>query len=531
MLTLGYYLAHLLCHMTDLLHKAKAEDSSIRIGELNYNPNSRELSFSGNVVNLEQRTLDILELLLQNVGKPTSAEEIIDVVWGNKYISKNVISNRISTLRSIFKSLDTVNEAHKLLVTYPKKGYFLNREFVSLVPNRTDLNIDPTKPEASHFKLRDLAKFNKNAILVTLIIAALFTYYFLHMTINQTGFSNNNHANSEYISTADIDLLLYSILASDDYSKRYLKNLKFLMMQSQLYNSQINVVNKESPSFYLSAFQEDRYWPGAKDIKHSEYTLNVNINRYKRTNELVIVINIVDNMSKKLSYRYKSIIDPRDIKESVKKINAHIVNFFSIKNGSCYTPQSNLYELTNNPHRYSIDKILQRGYADIDEINYLTPYVLSNTTISNEIVRKWAYLLEASNTEFQRDVDIWLSLLFYRVNDFYNSERYFIKSESIKMIDNSFLYLVRSDISIRLSDENKFLEYYMKSLMSLINIVSAKYVYHRIANLNNSAECLSPWKELDSVLALNQVNPFWINSFTSYCKRASPYLNYYSKPT
>ncbi len=157
--------------------------------------------------------------------------------------------------------------------------------------------------------------------------------------------------------------------------------------------------------------------------------------------------------------------------------------------------------------------------------------MLSNTTISNKIVRRWAYLLEASNTEFQRDVDIWLSLLFYRVNDFYNSERYFIKSESIKMIDNSFLYLVRSDISIRLADENKFLEYYMKSLMSLINVVSAKYVYHRIANLNNSAECLSPWKELDSVLALNQVNPFWINSFTSYCKRASPYLNYYSKPT
>lgn len=140
------------------------------------------------------------------------------------------------------------------------------------------------------------------------------------------------------------------------------------------------------------------------------------------------------------------------------------------------------------------------------------------------MIQQWINVLESSNSIFQRDIDVWLSLLFYRIRDFDNSERYFIRSDSLKMIDNSFLYLVRSDVQLYLRDESMFLEYYMKSLVTLTNLVPAKYVYHRISNLRNFEECLSPWKELDLVLKLDRIDSYWTDSFSSYCMRSSSYL-------
>ncbi|AYV21023.1 winged helix-turn-helix domain-containing protein [Vibrio mediterranei] len=119
--------------MNNVLQKARTTDSTIRIGELNYNPFSRELSNSEGSVSLEQRNLDILELLLENVGIPQTSEDIIERIWDSKFVSKNVISNRISSLRATLRDLDQTNDPNKTLITYPKKGYYLNPESVSIL--------------------------------------------------------------------------------------------------------------------------------------------------------------------------------------------------------------------------------------------------------------------------------------------------------------------------------------------------------------------------------------------------------------
>ncbi|GAM65087.1 hypothetical protein JCM19232_131 [Vibrio ishigakensis] len=118
--------------MRDFLQQAKETNSLIAIGDLIYNPQNQTLYKQAASIDIEPRTIELLELLLTSVGQPLSAETIIDSIWQSKYISKNVLTNRISTLRALFQEQMPELDATKLLVTYPRKGYFLNPANLSL---------------------------------------------------------------------------------------------------------------------------------------------------------------------------------------------------------------------------------------------------------------------------------------------------------------------------------------------------------------------------------------------------------------
>ncbi|GAM69958.1 hypothetical protein JCM19236_5256 [Vibrio sp. JCM 19236] len=127
--------------MRDFLQQAKETNSLIAIGDLIYNPQNQTLYKQAASIDIEPRTIELLELLLTSVGQPLSAETIIDSIWQSKYISKNVLTNRISTLRALFQEHMPELDATKLLVTYPRKGYFLNPANLSLT------QVDKQKPK------------------------------------------------------------------------------------------------------------------------------------------------------------------------------------------------------------------------------------------------------------------------------------------------------------------------------------------------------------------------------------------------
>ncbi|MCV5755127.1 winged helix-turn-helix domain-containing protein, partial [Escherichia coli] len=79
----------------------KQTHSCIAIGELVYNPKTQTLHQDTIAIDLEPRTIELLELLLTSVGHPLSADTIIETIWQSKFISKNVLTNRISTLRAL----------------------------------------------------------------------------------------------------------------------------------------------------------------------------------------------------------------------------------------------------------------------------------------------------------------------------------------------------------------------------------------------------------------------------------------------
>ena len=80
--------------MRDFLQQAKQTHSCIAIGELIYNPKTQSLHQDAIAIDLEPRTIELLELLLTSVGHPLSADTIIETIWQSKFISKNALTYR-----------------------------------------------------------------------------------------------------------------------------------------------------------------------------------------------------------------------------------------------------------------------------------------------------------------------------------------------------------------------------------------------------------------------------------------------------
>ena len=74
--------------MQDYLSSAKDQQASIYIEGLEFNPNTRVLSCDEQVIDLEPRSIELLELFLTSVGEPLAAEQIIESVWQSNFISK-----------------------------------------------------------------------------------------------------------------------------------------------------------------------------------------------------------------------------------------------------------------------------------------------------------------------------------------------------------------------------------------------------------------------------------------------------------
>ncbi len=109
--------------MKNVLDQALQLECDITMGELVYNPSTRVLKNSTDkVIAIVQRSLEVLEvleILLSNVGTPVDSETMLCRVWKNKFISKNVVTNRVCFLRGIVRENVVSIEPRELLKTYP----------------------------------------------------------------------------------------------------------------------------------------------------------------------------------------------------------------------------------------------------------------------------------------------------------------------------------------------------------------------------------------------------------------------------
>ncbi|ENB4330120.1 winged helix-turn-helix domain-containing protein, partial [Vibrio vulnificus] len=119
--------------MNNYLSLAKERNSCIQISNLIYDPQAQELRCNNKVIELDPRSLELLELLLSHVSEPISNNRITEEVWNNRFISRNVVTNRIGALRVLLKEYLQDIEPSKLIATYPKKGYYIPKPYVSLV--------------------------------------------------------------------------------------------------------------------------------------------------------------------------------------------------------------------------------------------------------------------------------------------------------------------------------------------------------------------------------------------------------------
>ncbi|MGO2162502.1 MAG: winged helix-turn-helix domain-containing protein [Vibrio toranzoniae] len=186
--------------MTDILKEAKESSSCIQLANLIYNPTTKILSFDGRDIDLEPRARELLELFLSNIDKPISNNEIIEIIWHNKFTSRNVVTNKVGYLRTLLKEYLKDVEPTKLIVTYPKKGYYIPSNFVSLISVQCGkgLQFDDSKELQSKFVKSNKICENKDIInygkyKVFYILSALFVAIFIYKLLGGYEQYNNTH--------------------------------------------------------------------------------------------------------------------------------------------------------------------------------------------------------------------------------------------------------------------------------------------------------------------------------------------------
>nr|WP_286232244.1 response regulator transcription factor [Neobacillus mesonae] len=89
-----------LIRRTYLYHEERSVEEIIKIGSLEVNKTSHTVMVGGRMIPLTAKEFDILYIMVSNVGRVFSSEEIFELIWKEKfYSSNNTVMVHISNLR------------------------------------------------------------------------------------------------------------------------------------------------------------------------------------------------------------------------------------------------------------------------------------------------------------------------------------------------------------------------------------------------------------------------------------------------
>lgn len=91
-----------------------------RFGEFELNVVNARLLKRGEKVSLPPKALSTLSFLLQQRGRLISKDELLDAVWGHRFVTQSVLKNTLSTLRQI---LDDDPKTPRFIETVHRLGY------------------------------------------------------------------------------------------------------------------------------------------------------------------------------------------------------------------------------------------------------------------------------------------------------------------------------------------------------------------------------------------------------------------------
>jgi Tol biopolymer transport system component/DNA-binding winged helix-turn-helix (wHTH) protein len=97
-----------------------AVKSTISFDRFTLDPIKRTLSENGKNINLNPKTFDLLQALIEKNGQIISKEDLLDTVWGEQFVEESNLTVNISLLR---KALGEKKRDNKFIVTVPGTGY------------------------------------------------------------------------------------------------------------------------------------------------------------------------------------------------------------------------------------------------------------------------------------------------------------------------------------------------------------------------------------------------------------------------
>ena len=491
--------------MQDFLSAAQANNTSIVIADLVYNPSTRELNTPQEVINLEPRSIELLELLLRHVGEPLSAEFIIQEIWQSSFISKNVLTNRVSTLRSLLQKHLPDSDATKILVTYPRKGYFLNPSSVHLESVESE---QPAEPETEHSKTSASPRW---LWLVTLMLLTS------TITLGYLWWQSPNHSSEltrQQRLIPKVELLLSRIDVVGDNARQYRAAIKALLLQQQIEYSYTDLANQDAPSYFVDPIDNSPFFPGAKNMRTSDYLLNIQLKDQETDDHLAAQVSLIYPSSGKLAFRGVYSIDVNDLSDSLMAINRELADYFAL-------PQPEM------PH-WSIDNsqlgaLLTKQFVDLESIKL---NCMNSTLMARQLAlyetdhQRLIRFTNRVQTHFKLlpdELKLWLGVIHFKLRDLPTAKALLTNPSGHSSIENALIYMMISYISFQQGNLDNFRLNYMESLVALLRVIPSEALFSRLSQPESKETCLQPWRSLKLSIKEPLIIKPWEDLMINYC--------------
>ncbi|WP_135444143.1 winged helix-turn-helix domain-containing protein [Vibrio tasmaniensis] len=512
--------------MQDYLSSAKDQQASIYIEGLEFNPNTRVFSCDEQVIDLEPRSIELLELFLTSVGQPLSAEYIIESIWQSSFISKNVLTNRISTLRSILQKHLPNSDATKILVTYPRKGYFLNPSSVSFstVPPETaadDATIEPPTRQ------KGFASNPVNPWLVVVSLALLISTAVMGYMLWQSS-TRASEVERDQRLIPKVELLLNRLDAIGDNSRKYRKVVKALLLQQQIEYAYTDLANQDAPSYFLDPIDSSPFFPGAKNMRTSDYLLNIQLKDQEVDKRLIAKISLIYPNSGKLAFGGVYSIDINNISSSVMEINRELANYFALP-----APLPPEWSIDNT----EVSKLLSGKTITFDgiKLNTMTSTLIARQLALFETDQKkliaFTHLVQTRFKLLPDELKLWLGIIHFKLRDLQTAKELLTNTSGNSTIENALVYMMVSHIAYKQGNMEKFRLNYMESLVALLRVVPSEDLFARLSKPESKSTCLQPWKSLKLSVKEPLIIKQWENLMLNYCTAVGQQFSKENKKT
>ncbi|WP_210441538.1 winged helix-turn-helix domain-containing protein [Vibrio crassostreae] len=501
--------------MQDYLSSAKDTQTSISIEGLEFNPATRVLSCNEQVIDLEPRSIELLELLLTSVGEPLAGEQIIESVWQSNFISKNVLTNRISTLRSVLQKYLPESDATKILVTYPRKGYFLNPSSVSLA-NAQPQPLEVTEQPKASKKTSPFNLLLLSLSVVLLISTATLGYMFWH--------SSNQASELERTQRLipKVELLLNRIDAIGDNARTHRKAVKALLLQQQIEYAYTDLANQDAPSYFVDPIDSTPFFPGAKNMRTSDYLLNIQLKDQEVDTRLAAKVSLIYPSSGKLAFRGVYSIAVDNLSEDLMEINRELANYFALP-----APLSPEWSVSGK----ELSRLLDGQTIKLDSVQF---NVMTSTLLARQLAlfetdhQRLISFTSLVQTRFKLipdELKLWLGIIHFKLRDLQTAKEFLTNTAGNSTIENALVYMMISHIAYKQGDMDKFRLNYMESLVALLRVVPSEELFARLSKPESKSTCLQPWKNLKLSIKEPLIIKQWENLMLNYCTNVGHQLS------
>src|SRR5215468_9898859 len=109
----------------------------VRFGDCELSVERIELRRAGRIVDLEPQVFDVLAYLLRHRERVVPKTELLDQIWGNRFVTDSALSSRIKSAR---RAVGDTGRDQRIIKTIHGRGY----RFVA------DVNDHPAFPPSAH---------------------------------------------------------------------------------------------------------------------------------------------------------------------------------------------------------------------------------------------------------------------------------------------------------------------------------------------------------------------------------------------